>query len=79
MDDWKRDVALLDQEHRMLRETILGLRDEELEERPAGSKHSRLTLIAGIAAHDVYHAGQIQLTKKLIGRGLTGPRRGSVS
>jgi hypothetical protein len=26
---------------------------------------TRLRLITGVAAHDVYHAGQIQLLKKL--------------
>ena len=36
-----------------------------------GSKVTRLRLITGVAAHDVYHAGQIQLLKKLysLGRG----------
>ena len=30
-----------------------------------GSRVTRLRLITGVAAHDVYHAGQIQLLKKL--------------
>ena len=31
-----------------------------------GSKTIARRLIAGIALHDVYHAGQIQLIKKLV-------------
>ena len=45
--------------------TIAELRGKELCEKPAGSKVDNLTLINGIAAHDLYHAGQIQLLKRL--------------
>jgi hypothetical protein len=31
----------------------------------AGSKVSNFDMIAGVAAHDGYHAGQIQLLKRL--------------
>jgi len=53
---WKADIALLDEMHRQLRAVIAGLSTKEFE------KH--FNLIAGIAAHDVYHAGQIQLLKR---------------
>jgi hypothetical protein len=56
---WKELVRLLDTEHRRLRETIASLDEEALGER----KTQRLIL--GIAAHDVYHTGQIQLVKRL--------------
>ena len=39
-----------------------------LDERLPGGKVTRLALITGAAAHDVYHAGQIQLLKKLYQR-----------
>jgi uncharacterized damage-inducible protein DinB len=64
---WKRDVALLVAEHRRLRETVAGLRESDLPRRAAGSTHTRARLIYGAAAHDVYHAGQIQLLKRLAG------------
>jgi len=32
---------------------------------PEGSEVSDIDLISGIAAHDLYHAGQIQLLKQL--------------
>ena len=47
------------------REAIAALSDDDLQIIPSGSKVSNLHLISGAAAHDVYHAGQIQLLKRL--------------
>jgi hypothetical protein len=63
---WRADVALLDKEHHLLREAVSSFRPENLDRRAPGSKSSARRLIAGIALHDVYHAGQIQLIKKLV-------------
>jgi uncharacterized damage-inducible protein DinB len=63
---WRTDVALLDKEHQLLREAVSSFRTENLDNRAHGSKSSARRLIAGIALHDVYHAGQIQLIKKLL-------------
>lgn len=63
---WRADVALLDREHQALREAVAQFRAEDLDRRVHGSKSVARRLIAGIAFHDVYHAGQIQLIKKLI-------------
>ncbi|HYT90825.1 MAG TPA: DinB family protein [Gemmataceae bacterium] len=62
---WRADVALLEATHRTLRAAIATFAPEDLYKTPAGSKVSNLALITGIAAHDVYHAGQIQLLKRL--------------
>ena len=54
---------LLEREHRDLRAVV-----EELPEAAFESRLGRRTAeatIAGVAAHDLYHAGQIQLLKKL--------------
>jgi hypothetical protein len=67
-------VALLAAMHRRLVDTIAALPDVALDNKPAGSSVSNLELIAGIAAHDLYHAGQIQLIKRLVGSG-TGSGR----
>ena len=53
--------------HRTLRAAIAAIDPNELAKSPAGGKVSNLKLITGIAAHDVYHAGQIQLLKRLAG------------
>lgn len=63
---WREDVALLDREHRVLRDAVASFDAEKLDQRVNGSKSMARRLIAGIAMHDVYHAGQIQLIKKLI-------------
>lgn len=67
LDDpsWKGIVRLLEAEHRALREAVAGLTTEELGAVPPGSKVSRRALVQGIAFHDVYHAGQIGLLKRL--------------
>jgi hypothetical protein len=62
---WREDVALLEEMHRTLRKAVASLGADALDERLAGSTVSNLQLVTGIAAHDVYHAGQIQLLKRL--------------
>ena len=64
--EWKKDVALLNETHRGLREAVAGLSAGDLDYRPAGSKVSNLELITGIASHDLYHAGQIVLLKRAL-------------
>jgi hypothetical protein len=65
--DWRADLALLDRMHGALRGAIAALPDRRLHATPRGTKVSNFGVIAGIAAHDLYHAGQIQLLKKLAG------------
>jgi len=62
---WSACVRLLADEHRALRATVLAVSPRDLHKQPPTSKYTRLTLIQGITAHDVYHAGQIQLLKRL--------------
>jgi hypothetical protein len=62
---WKADLALLDEQHRCLREAVTSLPAARLRERRGGS--TVLRLIYGIAAHDLYHAGQIRLLIKISG------------
>jgi DinB superfamily len=62
---WRNDLTLLDDEHRRLREVVASLKPTALCFTPATSKVSNLALICGVANHDVYHAGQIQLLKRL--------------
>ena len=65
---WRDDLRLLDAAHRDLRAAVASTRPPDLEKCLPGSRVTRLRLIAGAAAHDVYHAGQIQLLKKLHSR-----------
>jgi len=65
---WQADIALLDQMHRALRAAASNLRARELSRAPKGSTVSNVALLSGVAAHDLYHAGQIQLLKRLSSR-----------
>ena len=64
---WKEIVALLESEHRLLRDEIAAFPTERLDDLPEGGKIPFVNLLYGIALHDVYHAGQIQLLKRLQG------------
>ena len=55
---WKRDVAILENEHRKLRDAVAELSPRAFT--PAVSH-----LIRGAAAHDLYHAGQIRLLRRM--------------
>ncbi len=63
---WREDVALLDRMHETLRDAVMHLSSTDLNKTPPGTKVSNFTLLAGAAAHDLYHAGQIQLLKRLM-------------
>jgi len=56
---WRADVELLKSTHRRLLEAVAALPDKRLDEKTRW-------LIQGGAAHDVYHAGQIKLLRKLL-------------
>ena len=65
---WKADLQLLDDMHDALRAAVIPLPANDLPKIPPGKKVSNFALLSGAAAHDLYHAGQIQLLKRL------GPR-----
>lgn len=74
-DDWKRDVAALNDAHQRLLRKVGGLSDESLQAPPAeprdredGSGVSHYVLLHGLAQHHAYHAGQISLLKKMAAR-----------
>jgi len=63
---WKRDVAFLDGEHRKLREVVAALSVGDLARRSPKGTWTSAQEIHGVAAHDLYHTGQIQLIKRLM-------------
>jgi uncharacterized damage-inducible protein DinB len=62
-EEWKADVALLDEMHQSLRDAIAAFDPRHLAKKYG--KTTSIDLITGVAAHDLYHAGQIQLVKRL--------------
>ena len=63
---WREDLRLLDDQHRLLRQTVSGL-DPHTLEKPLSGRVTPLYLVTGVIAHDLYHAGQIQLLKRMAG------------
>jgi len=62
---WRRDVALLKEQHRLLRAVIARFPAARLGARGWRSTWTNAQHVYGIASHDLYHAGQIQLLKAL--------------
>ena len=62
---WTGDLALLREEHRKLRAAVEAIPASKLAARAPGVPHTFRRLIAGAAAHDIYHAGQIRLILRL--------------
>jgi uncharacterized damage-inducible protein DinB len=58
---WNADKELLERAHRDLRESVA-----KVLQTPRGEK--LLQQLWGIAMHDIYHAGQIRLLRRLMGR-----------
>jgi DinB family protein len=55
---WRTDRAILEDEHHALVQTI-----RKILKSPSAKKHLRM--LYGIAFHDVYHAGQIRMLRRL--------------
>jgi uncharacterized damage-inducible protein DinB len=62
---WKEDRALLRHEHEALVAVARSLPPGRLDRRDGKGEYRALDLLFGVATHDVYHTGQIQLTKRL--------------
>jgi hypothetical protein len=62
---WRADVRLLRHEHRLLRDAVAGLPAASLDRQLPGKAYTLGHLVRGIAAHDLYHAGQVRLLKRL--------------
>ncbi len=60
---WQRILNALDEEHQALRQAVESFPNAHLGRIPKGSRYSYIQLIQGIAAHDVFHAGQVRLLK----------------
>lgn len=61
---WRSDLELLDREHSQLLGAVERLSDQDLGQ-SVGKGLVAFQLIQGIAFHDVYHAGQIRLLRKM--------------
>jgi hypothetical protein len=60
-------VALLKAEHRKLRAAVAVLAPRLFAAKGGRGRWTNAEVIHGIAMHDLYHAGQVQLIKRLRG------------
>jgi hypothetical protein len=61
---WKAEIALMDEIHQQLKDAVSSLTPECLDAVISGTMTTEV-YIASVAAHDVYHAGQIQTLRQL--------------
>jgi hypothetical protein len=64
-DAWRDDLKMLRSEHRALREVVVALRPAELSAPSPKKRWTVADTVAGVASHDIYHAGQIQILRRL--------------
>lgn len=69
-DDWDRLLEGLDSDYEQLMKTIGQLEESELLEKVPGTETTRFDLVLGILQHNIYHAGQISLLKKMTTGGI---------
>jgi hypothetical protein len=65
--EWKADLLLLQREHDALRRAVDAFPPARWSRKAPGKPFAFEGLVRGVAAHDLYHAGQIQLLKRLSG------------
>jgi hypothetical protein len=63
--DWRQLVELLTAEHWTLRAAVAAVDPVRLDRPIPPGRTRAVDLIQGIAAHDLYHAGQVQVLKRL--------------
>ena len=69
---WKTDLELLARMHKQMCDAIAILKESDLNRPMRGSRQTAVRNLTGIAFHDVYHAGQIQLLRRMY-RNKKGP------
>ena len=65
---WRKAVAQTKSTHDRLVKTVSALPDSRLRDRVPGKRYDFSHMLHGIAQHELYHAGQIAILKKALGR-----------
>ncbi len=70
---WKEDRTLLRREHEAVTDAVARFDSKRVDEIARGSgSHRYIDLMYGVIMHNTYHAGQIQLAKRLLAEGRAG-------
>jgi uncharacterized damage-inducible protein DinB len=62
---WRKAISDAKRTHDKLVRTVSGLSEERLRDRVPGKRYNFYHLLHGIAQHELYHAGQMAILKKL--------------
>lgn len=62
---WRKTVAAARRTHDRLVKIVAGLPDSRLRDRVPGKRYDFSHMLHGIAQHELYHAGQIAILKKI--------------
>jgi uncharacterized damage-inducible protein DinB len=62
---WKQALAHLKKSHKELIKTVDALSDARLADRVPGKNYNVYFMLHGVTQHELYHAGQIALLKKI--------------
>jgi hypothetical protein len=65
---WKRALEHLTESRARLRQAAEKLRDDELDKKLSAKSDFFYVTLHGLIQHDLYHAGQIAILKKTLGR-----------
>lgn len=63
---WQKLLSELVENQRNILEILEGWLDEQLDDQVPGKDYNYYTLLHGIIKHDIYHAGQIAMTRKML-------------
>lgn len=66
---WRKAVGQTKRTHDTLVKTVGALPESRLAERVPGKRYNFYHMLHGIAQHELYHAGQIAILKKVLGLG----------
>jgi uncharacterized damage-inducible protein DinB len=62
---WRKAVAHAKRAHDVLVKTVAGLPESRLRDRVPGKRYDFYHMLHGVAQHELYHAGQIAILKKV--------------
>jgi uncharacterized damage-inducible protein DinB len=65
---WRKAIAAAKRTHDVLIKTVKALPESRLRERVPGKKYDFYFMLHGVVQHELYHAGQIAILKKMQGR-----------
>jgi DinB family protein len=65
--EWRADLRLLDQQHRLLHEAVATFSPSRLDRKRPRAPWTFAEEIQGAAAHDLFHAGQMMMLRRMQG------------